>query len=91
MSDLSWSVYILKCRDDSFYVGIASDPVAREHRHNEGKGSAWTKARRPVRLVFAEQHPGKSRARKREIEIKGWRREKKQALIESARNARGCC
>jgi putative endonuclease len=79
-----WSVYILECSDHSFYVGISDNVERRVASHNSGKGPAYTRRRRPVRLVFQEDHPDKFAAREREIEIKGWRRDKKLALIVSA-------
>jgi len=81
-----WYVYILECHDRSFYVGITDDLAKRLERHNAGKAATWTKHRRPVKMVFAEEHPTKSSARRRELEIKGWRREKKIALINSSGN-----
>lgn len=83
---LPWYVYILECRDRSFYVGVTPDLAEREKKHNAGKASRYTRTRRPVRLLFAEKHPDKSSALKREIEIKSWRRRKKIALLHSTRN-----
>jgi len=76
-----WYVYILSCADGSYYVGVAQDVERRVHVHNAGRGSVHTARRRPVRLAYAERCGAKSAARRRENEIKGWRREKKQALI----------
>ena len=81
-----WFVYFLRCRDDSLYVGITNDLRERLCEHNAGEGVAWTRRRRPVELVFAEKHPDKSSARRREIELKGWRKEKKLALVQSRDN-----
>lgn len=81
-----WLTYIVQCRNGSFYTGITNDLQKRLAKHNAGEGPSWTRMRRPVQLVFAEQHQDKSSARKREIEIKGWRREKKMALVNSDEN-----
>lgn len=81
-----WYTYILECRDKSFYTGISDNLDQRVKRHNAGDAASWTKKRRPVTLVFSEEHPDKSSARQREIEIKGWRREKKINLINSDKN-----
>ena len=67
----TWWVYILACADGSFYTGICRDVERRVARHSHGTAAAWTRKRRPVRLVFTEQHPTKSAARCRELEIKG--------------------
>ena len=81
-----WYVYILECRGGSFYTGITNDLTARLDKHNTGEGAQWTRMRRPVKMLFAEGHPTKSSARIREIEIKGFRREKKAALINGKTN-----
>ena len=46
-----WFVYILRCRDGTFYTGITKDVVRRCRQHNEGTASRYTRSRRPVRLV----------------------------------------
>lgn len=83
---MAWYTYILECSDKSFYVGITNDLKLRLVEHNTGHGAFWTSIRRPIKLVYAEQHPDKSQARKREIEIKGWRRAKKRNLFLSDLN-----
>jgi putative endonuclease len=80
-SNMSWYLYILKCRDDSFYCGITNNLRERLKEHNDREGAKYTKTRLPVRLIYFEEHPDKSSACKREIEVKGWRREKKEALV----------
>ncbi len=80
-------VYILRCADDSLYVGCTNNLDRRLKQHNESKyGAHYTKIRRPVSLIYAECHNTLRQARRREAEIKGWRREKKLMLVES-RNA----
>ncbi|MGB7062196.1 MAG: GIY-YIG nuclease family protein [Candidatus Zixiibacteriota bacterium] len=81
---MSWQVYILRCSDDSFYCGITNKLKERLDEHNDRKGAKYTKTRLPVELIYSEELPDKSSACKREIEIKGWRREKKEALIASS-------
>ena len=81
-----WFTYILECRDGSYYVGITNDLQSRISQHNAGEGASWTSLRRPVILRFAQVFPDKSTARRREIEIKGWRREKKDRLFHSELN-----
>lgn len=83
---MAWFTYILECSDGSYYVGITNDLQVRLAEHNAGKGASWTRMRRPVKLRFAQCFPDKSLARKREIEIKGWRRQKKEALFCSTTN-----
>jgi len=86
---MSWFTYLVECSDGSYYVGITKDLASRVAEHNAGKGASWTRIRRPVKLRFAQPFPSKSDARKREAEIKGWRREKKEALWRSAVNVLG--
>jgi len=77
-----WFCYLLECSDSSYYVGITNDLELRVSEHNEGSGSAYTAARRPVRLLWYEEHETRSSATRREREIKGWRRARKEGLIE---------
>jgi predicted GIY-YIG superfamily endonuclease len=77
----SWSVYILRCSDGSFYVGHTADVHERLSYHSEGRGPVYTAVRRPVQLVFAEEHESLESALKRERQLKRWTRAKKDALI----------
>jgi len=74
-------VYILSCSDSSYYIGLTTDPHARVKAHNDGFGPRYTARRRPVELVYYEQHKTMSQARQRELQLKKWSRAKKQALI----------
>ncbi len=78
-------VYIVKCIDDTFYTGIATDLERRIDEHNRSeKGAKYTRVRRPVSLVYSEEHPDRSSASKREYEIKKkMSRDEKIKLIES--------
>ncbi len=77
-------VYILECVDGSFYVGCTNDLEKRLKQHNESKyGAHYTKIRRPVILKYSKKFPTLKEARRRETEIKGWRKEKKLILINS--------
>ena len=64
-------VYILKCFDDTLYTGITTELERRldEHNHSD-KGAKYTRARRPVTLVYSENFIDRSLASKREYEIK---------------------
>lgn len=76
-----WYLYILRCRDNSYYTGVTKDIAQRLDRHNSGKGAKYTKSRRPCELVYYEEYDNEVIARRRELEVKGWRREKKHALV----------
>jgi putative endonuclease len=76
-------VYILKCANGSYYVGLAQDDLeGRVSEHQLGLNpKAWTFKRRPVELVFNEQYDRFDDAIARERQIKSWSRVKKEALI----------
>jgi putative endonuclease len=76
-----WFCYMLECSDGSLYVGAAKDSAQRTKQHNRGTGARHTALRRPVKLVWQEEHSSESSARGREAELKGWRRQKKLNLI----------
>jgi putative endonuclease len=79
--DRTWFCYMVKCSDGAFYVGISNDVVERVEEHNRGFGPKFTKARRPVELIWSQSFPDIFAARRREIELKGWSRAKKLRLI----------
>ncbi|MFH0847038.1 MAG: GIY-YIG nuclease family protein [Chloroflexota bacterium] len=76
-----WFFYLLRCRDNSLYSGITTDLESRLKEHNSGTGAKYTYSRRPVVLVYSEKHISASEARKREEQVKGWSRVKKERLI----------
>jgi putative endonuclease len=76
-----WHVYILLCKDSSFYTGICENINDRLKRHNSGRASKYTRSRRPVVLLYIEKCASKSRALRREAEIKDFSRESKKRLI----------
>ncbi len=83
-SDDGWYVYMVCCSDDSLYTGISNDLARRVAEHNFHKtGAKYTKARRPVRLVYYEQMSSRSEALKREHEIKKQPSSAKRALVAS--------
>jgi predicted GIY-YIG superfamily endonuclease len=75
---------MVRCKDGSLYVGIATDPDERVKRHNWGVGPTFTAKRRPVKLVWTERCGSAEVARSREKEIKGWSRSKKLTLVAKA-------
>ena len=77
----SWYIYIIECSDKKLYVGIAKDLKKRIKLHNQGLACRFTKYRKPVKLIYREKRNTKSEARKRELEIKGYSREKKLELV----------
>ncbi len=76
-----WSLYILKCRDGSFYTGITKDLERRLKMHQDGKASRYTRTRGPVEMLYSEACGDRSSALIRECEVKEWPRKKKETLI----------
>lgn len=76
-------VYIVRCADGTLYTGCAKDPHQRLELHNAGRGARYTSGRRPVRLVYLEECPAQGDALRRERELKGWTRRRKEALVRS--------
>jgi putative endonuclease len=73
--------YILECSDGTYYTGWTTDPQRREKEHNNGMGARYTRTRRPVRMVYAEEVPDRVSVLKRELAIKRMPRERKKKLI----------
>lgn len=80
----AWVVYVLVCRDGTLYTGITNDLPRRLRVHAAGKGGAYTRARRPVRLVFVEGQAGRGAALRREAAVKRLSRAAKLALVDGA-------
>jgi putative endonuclease len=79
---LDIAVYMLRCADGSYYVGLTRAGVEKRlAEHQSGVFEGYTSKRRPVELVWAEQFIWLTDAIACERRLKGWRREKKEALI----------
>ena len=81
---MSWTVYILRCGDGTFYTGCTNDLRRRLESHRAGKGAKYTRGRLPVDVVYQEPVPDKPSALRREIAIKRLSHARKRALIETA-------
>ncbi|EFQ84829.1 GIY-YIG catalytic domain protein [Aeromicrobium marinum DSM 15272] len=73
--------YILLCSDKTFYTGSTRDLIVRLRQHREGEGAEYTKRRRPVKLVYYEEHEHVAHAFWREKKIQGWTHGKKRMLV----------
>ncbi|MDF1528290.1 MAG: GIY-YIG nuclease family protein [Sedimenticola sp.] len=83
-----WYVYILQCSDSTLYTGITTDLERRVHEHNHSpKGAKYTRARRPLELVYHEPADNRSAACRREWELKQLSALDKRRLI-SAQGAK---
>ena len=81
-----WSVYILRCGDNTLYTGIAKNVQARFDQHQSGKGAAYTRTHRPVTLLYQETGMTRSTALVREAAIKRLPRRRKEELFCSSKN-----
>ena len=72
---------MLRCGDRSLYTGITNDLLRRLTRHRAGTASAYTRARRQVRLVYEERQPDRSAALRREAALRRLSRAEKLALV----------
>ena len=78
----TYYVYILDCNDGSYYTGVTRDLDERVYQHSVGADpKAYTYRRRPIKLVYIEEFNDVNEAIDFEKQVKGWRREKKIALI----------
>jgi predicted GIY-YIG superfamily endonuclease len=78
---IDYWVYIIRCADGSYYIGSTQDLEKRLRAHEEGRAATYTARRRPLKLAYSEKHGTMDAARGRELQIKGWIRKKKEALI----------
>ena len=83
MSEAGHFVYIVRCKDGSFYTGYARDPKARAAVHNSGKGARYTRSRRPVSVYASLELYDTSAARREEARVKALSRPEKLALAKS--------
>ncbi|MBU2542367.1 GIY-YIG nuclease family protein [Patescibacteria group bacterium] len=76
-----YTLYIIKCADGSLYTGIATNLEQRLETHRQGVGSKYVRARLPFSLVYTEEYKNRSKATKREMEIKKMTRSEKLMLV----------
>ena len=74
-------MYILRCRDNSYYVGSTRNLELRLEQHSLGAVPSYTSSRLPVTLVHAEEYDRIDEAYAREKQVQGWNRKKREALI----------
>lgn len=83
MADTEFSVYIVRCADDTYYTGIAADVARRMIEHGSSpRGAKYLKGRGPLQLVFSEAVGDRSKALRLEYRIKQLTRGDKKALID---------
>ena len=84
MPETTWYVYIVHCNDNTLYTGVTTDLERRIDEHNNSpQGARYTRARRPVCLVYSEQATSRSEAYRREWQIKQLKKSDKTELLSS--------
>src|SRR3990172_6910084 len=78
---MAFYVYILRCADGSYYTGHTDNLEKRLAAHQHGEITGYTSVRQPVELVFCESFATRDEAFALERQIKGWKRQEKEALI----------
>ena len=73
--------YLLECSDGTYYCGWTNNPAGRLAAHNSGRGSKYTRSRRPVRMVYLECCSSRNEAMRREEKKKKLTRQQKEKLI----------
>ena len=72
-----WFVYVLLCKDGTFYTGITNNLEKRFSEHKSGKGGRYTRSHEPLKMIYSEQLANQSEVLKRESEIKSWSKKEK--------------
>jgi len=76
-----WYLYIVECKDGTFYTGITTDIKKRINAHNSGRGAKYTRGRGPVKLMHLRRYLDRSSASKAEYQVKKLKRGKKIRMI----------
>jgi putative endonuclease len=80
---MPYYVYIILCKDSSYYTGYAENVKRRLEQHKKGQGAKYTRMHEPEKIVYVEEFDSRSEAMKREQEIKSLSHNKKQQLVNS--------
>jgi len=78
---LAWCVYILECDNGDLYTGITGNLERRFKQHESGNGGRFTRTFGAKEILYWEKSLNRSKALRREAEIKSWPREKKLTLV----------
>lgn len=81
MENKTHFLYILECKDGSYYTGYTNDLEKRFKKHEEGKGAKYTRGRGPLKLVFQQAFPTKQEAMRMEFAVKKLNRAQKERMI----------
>ena len=78
----SWFVYMIRCANGSLYTGCTNNLIRRWHEHRKGNGAKYLRIHEPEMVVFVEEQPDRSKACRREYQIKQLTKQDKEDLIE---------
>jgi predicted GIY-YIG superfamily endonuclease len=78
---LSFWVYVLRWSDGSYYTGHTDNLEKRIVKHQAGEFGGYTSTRRPVTLLFSQEFQARDQSLMCEMQIKGWSRKKKEAMM----------
>ena len=78
---MNWSVYMIRCSDNSLYTGITTDIDRRFQQHSEGKGAKYFRGRAPLQVVYREGNHSRRSAAGREYLIKSMDRKEKELMV----------
>ena len=80
---MSYYVYVILCKDNSFYTGYTKDLDSRMRLHMNGKAARYTRMHRPQKIVYVEEFGSRAEAMRREKSVKRLKHSKKLELINS--------
>ena len=79
---MKWFLYVLQCSDGTYYTGVTTNIKRRLKEHNNSKlGAKYTRARRPVEIVYVSEYDNRSSAQKAEYKFKQLTRKQKESII----------
>jgi len=79
---MKWFLYVLQCSDGTYYTGVTTDMKRRLKEHNtSNRGAKYTKARRPVKIIYSLEYEDRSSAQKFEYRFKQLTRKQKEEVI----------
>jgi len=81
MSESLWVLYVLECKDKTYYTGITNDLARRLSQHEAGKGAKYTRGRGPFIVRYTEEFSDRGNATKREYAIKQLSKQEKENLF----------
>jgi len=84
---MPYYVYILLCKDGSYYTGYAKDIKNRVEQHKKGQGARYTRMHQAQKIVYVEEFNSRSEAMKRERGIKSLKHTEKQRLVNTYLNS----